>query len=156
MHGPPTLPPPQKYLALPNPRSNSDSVFHHAFAPRQRLPPRIRSPTTSSTAYGNHHIACPETTMSHRYSNWDSDSFETTIDWSSDSMSNGNATWWFLCDVVAMEDVIGERMRYGRRYRKCNVEVHRDFCNLGLGFETRGMWATWLVEKKWGSVQIDF
>ena len=70
LHGPPTFPYPRKYLALPNPRSNSDSVFHSAFAPRQRLPQRIRSPTTSSTAHaphrmepttshGNHHVASP-------------------------------------------------------------------------------------------------
>ena len=90
LHGPPTFPSPHKYLALLNPRSNSNSVFHSAFAPRQRLPQRLRSLTTFSTAHGNHYIAWKPLCriaipieiaiqLRQRFYSCDSDSIETAI-----------------------------------------------------------------------------
>ena len=110
MHGPPTLPPPQKYLALPNPRSNSDSVFHHAFAPRQRLPQRMET-TTSHARKPPCRIAIPIETAIHLRQRL----IEAAIRCQMAMRHGGFYATWSLWKTLsgsecAMEDAIGNVM----------------------------------------------
>ena len=50
-----------------------------------------------------------------------------------------NALWKPLSgSECAVETAVGERMRCGRRCRKCSVEVYGDFCNLRFGLRPGG------------------